>query len=325
MTWRERVEAVQLHGFTERQAGFLVTVMLFSGVCFARHYCSYATITQGQKAHDFFHDLVERGFATARRCGHNRARLYHLHHKPLYHAVGEPNNRHRRPASLGRAVERMMVLDGVLSDRTTPWMGTEREKLEHFTLHHHLDRSDLPVLWFRAADAATPRYFPDKLPVGFNVDSRAHVFLYALTRDLPADFRSFLERHAELFRVIRGWTLRLLVPRHKTAAIPRYRAAFTEQLATPLEPAVADDLRWYFRCRRARAVDDEERFDQAARAFRAPRYTALYRAYLERGEPVLDATLSPVIADQVHWGTGRFECHVLPHAYAGLLSVVGTA
>ena len=31
MTWEERVDAVAAHGFTERQAGFLVTVMLHCG------------------------------------------------------------------------------------------------------------------------------------------------------------------------------------------------------------------------------------------------------------------------------------------------------
>jgi hypothetical protein len=291
VTWGERVEAVKLHGFTERQAGFLVTVMLFSGVCIGRHYCTYAAIAYGQKMHDFFQLLVGRGFATARACGHNRARLYHLHHKPLYRAIGEPNSRYRRPTSLGRAVERLMVLDGILADQQTVWMGTEREKLEHFTLQHRVERNDLPVLVFRSADAETPRYFPDKLPVGFNAATGAYVFLYVLTRDLPADFRLFLERHAELLRSLGRWTIRLLVPRHKTAAVARYK----------------------------------ERFDQAAGAFRAPRYTTLYRAFLDRGERALDATLSPVIADQVHWGTGGLECHVLPHPYAGLLSVVGTA
>jgi hypothetical protein len=325
VTWGERVEAVKLHGFTERQAGFLVTVMLFSGVCIGRHYCTYAAIAYGQKMHDFFQLLVGRGFATARACGHNRARLYHLHHKPLYRAIGEPNSRYRRPTSLGRAVERLMVLDGVLADSQTSWMGTEREKLEHFTLQHRVERNDLPVLVFRSADAETPRYFPDKLPVGFNTATGAYVFLYVLTRDLPGDFRFFLERHAELLRSLGRWTIRLLVPRHKTPAVPRYQTAFLEQLASPLEPAVADDVRWYFRCRKARRTDDEERFDQAARAFRAPRYTTLYRAFVDRGERVLDAALSPVIADQVHWGTGGLECHVLPHPYAGLLSVVGTA
>ena len=36
------IRAVAKHGFTERQAGFLVTVMLHSGVCVGRQYCAYA-------------------------------------------------------------------------------------------------------------------------------------------------------------------------------------------------------------------------------------------------------------------------------------------
>src|SRR5262249_34348671 len=109
MTWQERVRAVAKLGFTERQAGFLVTVMLYAGVCLGRHYCTFARIAYGQKMHDFFQSLLERGVATSRSCGHNRARLYHIHHKPLYRAIGEPNNRHRRAMSLSRAVEKLMV------------------------------------------------------------------------------------------------------------------------------------------------------------------------------------------------------------------------
>ena len=36
MTFAERVHAIAEKGFTERQAGFLVTVMLHSGVCVRR-------------------------------------------------------------------------------------------------------------------------------------------------------------------------------------------------------------------------------------------------------------------------------------------------
>src|SRR5262249_13417778 len=96
-------------------------------------------------------------------------------------------------------------------------------------------------LTFRAGDGETVRYFPDKLPIGVGSDGSAYVFLYLLNRDLPVDFRAFLERHAELLRLVPDWTLRLLVPRHKTEAIPVYQAAFRQQITTPLEPAVADD------------------------------------------------------------------------------------
>ena len=36
MTWDERVSNVAQRGFTERQAAFLVTVMLHAGVCLRR-------------------------------------------------------------------------------------------------------------------------------------------------------------------------------------------------------------------------------------------------------------------------------------------------
>jgi hypothetical protein len=325
MTWDERVANVRLHGFTDRQAAFLVTVMLHAGVCLGRHYCNFSGIAYGRKMHDFFQSLLARGYATARTCGHHKARLYHIHHKPLYRAIGEPNNRHRKPTTLPRAIERLMVLDAVLADPDRNWLATEQDKLTYFTLTHRIPRQDLPSLTFRAEDAETVRYFPEKLPIRREGDGRTHLFLYLLTQDLPIDFRAFLQRHAELLRALPAWTVRLLVPRHKTDAISRYEAAFDEQLASPLRPSLVEDLRWYFRARRSPPKGADERFDQATRAFGAPRFQALYRAWLERGEPVLDATLSTTLADAIARETGRLDCHVLPHRYVHLFPLAGTA
>jgi hypothetical protein len=86
----------------------------------------------------------------------------------------------------------------------------------------------------------------------------------------------------------------------------------------PLRPMNLDDLRWYFHARQASSQSSEERFDQAARAFRAPRFRALYRAWLERGEPVLAATLSAVPADKIERQVGQLACHVLAHYYLDL-------
>jgi hypothetical protein len=142
---------------------------------------------------------------------------------------------------------------------------------------------------------------------------------------MPVEFRSFLERHAELLRALPAWTIRLLVPAPKRTAIALHEAAFEEQLASPLRPSVVDDLRWYFRARRRRPADAEERFDQAVKGFSAPRFQALYRAWIERGDPVLEATQSATLADAISRGTGRLECHVLPHQYTHLSPLVGTA
>ena len=51
-------------GFTERQARFLVKVLLHSGVFVERQYCRFAGIVHGQKTADFLKTLVERRFAT---------------------------------------------------------------------------------------------------------------------------------------------------------------------------------------------------------------------------------------------------------------------
>jgi hypothetical protein len=324
VTWEERRRAVSEYGYTERQAGFLVTVMLHAGVCLGRNYCAFAGIAYGQKMHDFFKGLVDRGHVSVRMCGHNTARLYHVHAKPLYAAIGEPNNRNRKPLPLSRAVERLMLLDAVLADREVPWLATERDKLEYFTLTCPVPRHHLPALVFRSATSETVRYFPDKLPVGLSADGRTYVLLYLVTRSVPVDFRAFLERHAELLRALPRWTLRILLPHHLTNATDRYRQAFHDHLAAPLRPDLLEELRWFF-LSRAAAPTGDTRYRRAARAFGSPKFRVLYRAWLERGERVLDATLSPVLADAIVSRRGQLECHVLPHRYLHLLPLVGTA
>lgn len=312
-------------GLSETHAAFLVTVMLHAGVCLGRHYCTFAGLPYGRKMHDFFQTLLLRGYATERRCGHNTARLYHVHYKPLYRAIGETNNRHRRPMALARALERLMLLDGVLADRDRTWLGAEADKVTHFTLVHRAPRHELPALTFRGHDAETVRYFPEKLPIGIDTDRRSTVFLYVATQDIPMDFRAFLERYAELLRRLPSWTVRLLVPRHMTNAIPIYQAAFREQLTSPLRRTVVDELRWYVHMRRAPPPGPDERFDLAVRAFRAPRFQAVYRAWLQRGDPVVEATISGTLAVAVDRGIGQLEIVELPHRYGYLLSLVGTA
>ena len=93
----------------------------------------------------------------------------------------------------------------------------------------------------------------------------------------------------------------------------------------PRHPRVADAFRWYVRVRRRAPKGAHERFDQAIKAFSAPRFRALYRAWLERGDPTLDATLSPTLADAIERGAGRPELSVMPHQYLHPLALAGAA
>lgn len=329
MTTEDRVKALTAMQFTERQAGFLVLVMLHAGVCLGRQYCAFAGIGRGQVVKDFFGKLLDRGVATAYPQVHGSTHLLHLHGKLLYRAIGEPDNRNRRPMPLPRAVERLMVLDAVIARPDVTWLATEREKVTYFARETRLRPEELPHLRFGKGPEKTVRYFPDKLPIGREPDGRRHLFLYLVTRRLPVDFRTFLHRHAELLRAVSAWTIRLLVPRHLAGAIPRYQAALRDELATPLQPATRDELRWYFEQRKQSAtgavVTADARFRRAQETFATPRFRVLYRTWLRYGDAALHATLSPVLADAIARRAGQLDCQVLPHAYQRLEHLVGTA
>src|SRR5262245_14093691 len=96
MMFEQRVQAVSEYGFTPRQAAFLTTVMLHAGVCLPRQYTTFCGIVFGHTTRDFFAQLTARGFATAHPCWRRGGTFYHVHHKGLYRAIGEPDNRHRR-------------------------------------------------------------------------------------------------------------------------------------------------------------------------------------------------------------------------------------
>jgi len=326
---QERVAAIAKEGFTTRQAAFLVTVMLHSGVCLGRQYCAYSRIVRGQKMHDFFSALVARRVATAYSSAHRRARVYHVHAKALYAVIGEPNNRNRKPVTLARAVERLMLLDAVIAEPKIQWLGSEREKVEYFQRRTTLRPTELPSLSFGVAPKRTVRYFPDKLPIGVADDQRTHLFLYLVNRETPVDFRAFLHRHAELFRALPDWELRLLVPCHLTKSTPLFEAGARQELGMPLRLDDANELAWFFRQRRAAdgggRSEDPDRFRAATRRFHAFRYRALYRSWKKEGDTLLYATVSRVLGDAMGRRTGRITTRELPHSYQYLTPLVGSA
>src|SRR5262245_55999301 len=132
MTTDERIQGVADYGFTARQARFLVLVMRPAGLCVKRQYAAFAGIANGgERCNAFFDKLVRRGCAVAAPCIHNRGRLYHVHHKPLYHAIGEPDSRYRRPVSARSTTERLMRLDAALTSPDVEWLTTSVEKAAH--------------------------------------------------------------------------------------------------------------------------------------------------------------------------------------------------
>jgi hypothetical protein len=199
-----------------------------------------------------------------------------------------------------------MLLDDALANTELTWLVTEAEKLAHFS---HLSSSSadvLPRTFVRRGNAEIPQYFPDKVPIGIARDGRI-VLVYLFTQSGDANLRRFLHRHASLLRVLPAWTLRVLLPEELAEAATSCQTAVRTQLASPLRPVVVDELRWYFgQLKAASSLErrrmPDVRFDRAHRAFAAPRFGMIYRAWLNDGEFALEGAASNAIADALARG-----------------------
>ncbi len=155
--------------------------MTHSGVCLPRQYATFADVAYGHRINRFFERLVSCGFASVCPCLHNRALVYHVHHRPLYAAIGRAESRLRRPVPAASVMPRLMLLDAVLEAPQVAWFGGEHEKVEHFTIGCGIPRVSLPQHASRAGGASSSRLFPDALPIGVEAPNRA-VFVYPVTR-----------------------------------------------------------------------------------------------------------------------------------------------
>jgi hypothetical protein len=313
MTTAERVQAVADYGFTERQARFLVLVMRHSGLCVKRQYAAFAGVANGgEKCNAFFNKLVRRGYAVATDCIHNRARLYHVHHRPLYHAIGEPGSRYRRTVPARCAAERLMRLDAALMEPNLDWLTTTSEKV---------------ALLQTARDGPhLTNQFPGTFPIGVDPTGRV-VLLYLATVPWTDDFRTFLVGHTALLSVTSAWTLRLVLPQSLRRTFTAYRTVVREELDSPLQADMIYDLKRYFFHRRRgtdlNTIPESLRafLNRCTQAFAGPRFTHLYRRWLTEEKAAL-TPISPAIPEALASARAQVDCVVLPHAYEHLSPLV---
>jgi hypothetical protein len=198
LTTTERVQAVVDYGFTEREARFLVLVMRHAGLCVKRQYAGYTGIANGgDRCNSLFDKLTRRGFGVAVDCIHNRARLFHVHHKTLYHAIGEADSRHRRAVPARAAAERLMRLDAALISPEFDWLITRSDKVAYLAAKKSRGSSE------GSADPTTRaqvELFPGTFPIGVDGTGRP-VLVYVATKPWTEDFRLFLEGHLPLLAV----------------------------------------------------------------------------------------------------------------------------
>ncbi len=326
MNFDDRVKAVSELGFTERQARFLVTVMLYAGLCVPRQYATFAGTAYGHTVSRFFDKLVQRGYATACGCLHNRAELYHVRHHALYRAIEQPHSRYRRPVAARHVIDRLMQLDAIVLQPELMWLATEEEKVAFFSLMAPLLPCErLPHVMVGKGAEQRLRLFPEDQPIGVTTTGRV-VFTYLVTAYDTEALRVFVQRHADLLRALPGWTLRLVLPQQFADARVRFEGVVRDEL-TPLRPELLAELKWYFAKRRstpnprALSFEDPEFWEHQA-AFASPRFQQLYRRWLTDGDTVFEALASSAIAEALERRTGRIESHVLLLSYRHLAPLV---
>jgi hypothetical protein len=327
MTRQERIDAVADYGFTERQARFLVLVMRHAGLCVKRQYAAFAGIANGgEKCNAFFDKLVSRGFATRVECIHNRAQLFHVHYKPLYHAIGEADGRYRRAVSARSTAERLMRLDAALTAPDLDWLTTRSEKVAYLQASAARGSSEHRADGAEQDGQDLANEFPGTFPIGIDRDGEV-VLLYLATVPWTDDFRTFLLGHTALLSVTQAWTLRVVFPQPLRRVIASYQGVVHEELESPLQEQTINDLKHYFFHRRrgtdlnAIPAGLRDLLNRRAQVFADPRFNHLYRRWLVNADAAFKP-VPPMIQQALASCRARVECVVLPHTYEHLSPLV---
>lgn len=323
MTFDERCAAVVKLGFTARQARFLTTVMLHTGVCVPRQYARYCRIVHGQKTRKFFAKLVRLGYASMFDCRHNRAQLYHVNKRSLYSAIGQARSPLQRPLPLSRAVHRLMVLDAIVEDPEMVWLGTAEDKTIHLTALTSIAHEELPHVTSGIGERRTVRYFPDRLPIGIHLAGRG-VLAYVALDPTMNDFRLFLERHAAVLRALPAWTVRVVIPPQLQSdmALKAKQAFFTQLVVPAFSPSKIESIRQRFKDVRTQVYPFDfgptDQYVEDRDHLAAPRYHALFKVWKTEGDAALVGRASGAIQAAFESGAGQIETLELGHRYGHL-------
>jgi hypothetical protein len=300
MTFDDRVRALAMLGFSERQTRFLVTVGLHGGFCLRRQYMAFAGLKYGAGVRDFLDRLVARTLATRFDFRRDRGHVYHLHASAIYDAIGQPDNRNRRSASAALIARKLMVLDYVLAHQDRDWFATEEDKVALFTVRFGVPPLDLPQRIYVASRRETPpttRYFIHKLPI-FVSEELPVVSLVWLVTDVAGEaFQQFIHDHVRLLSHLPRWRLVAVAPRH-IPGLPACGPALERVVAgvgRPRPTGECEALRAYYQRRdqvdrndiRELTVDDLRALRRTREQFEANDFEVLFRRWKVHGDVAL--------------------------------------
>ena len=145
----ECVEALQHLDYTHREAEFLALAALHSGYFLRRQYEAFIAAPRGRPADRFLRRVVSLRHARSVVYA-NRTEIFHVFARRIYRAIGDEDNRNRRPRPHFATKAKLMALDFVLANRERRFLGTEGEKLSHFCEDLGIERTLLPAKTYRS-------------------------------------------------------------------------------------------------------------------------------------------------------------------------------
>jgi hypothetical protein len=195
-------EALERFGYPDRQANFMAAVMLHSGYFMRRQ----VTKHRGKGAESLIDKVMRNKHATEEKYISGRGTgtsVYHIFSKPLYAALGQEDNRHRRCKETLRVRTKLMGLDFVLLHPSFRYLPTEQQKVEYFTHDRGMALDVLPsrlyVSDLRGETSETRRYFVDKFPIQVDQETNRVRFCFldaGIFSDLA--FQTWLDQYAPL-------------------------------------------------------------------------------------------------------------------------------
>lgn len=306
MTLDQHVEALRPFGYSKSEARFVALSALHSGYFLARQYRD----RRGSAVQRLCEKVLAFEHATTSVYS-NRTTLYHLNAKPLYRALGQEDNRHRREHDAARRRIKVMGLDYILLN-PGHYLPTEEEKVEYFAVARVLPVAILPQHIYTSEGGNTTRYFVEKYPVRVDLETGHIAFAYidaGVYSDLG--FASWINKYLPLIRSLES--AEVVYVATSEDAFPPARRIFTKFFLTP-NVGVEAGLLSYFELRR----DFEERGFTGRTQEQLNRFRSLKSVYSDAGfderyEAWKAGAPAPAEASQV-----VFTTYVVPYSYGFL-------
>jgi hypothetical protein len=281
-----RCQALEMLGYTPRQAQFLVLVALHGGYFLRRQYVAFTGTPHGQAAVRFLAHAVSRDHVRVLPYG-RQGRVFHLYARPLYAAIGEEDNRNRRPAEWDAVIGKLMTVDFVLAHPTARFWATEAEKVA-LLRERHIPDAVWPHRQYasrRPGGLPTIRHFVDKMPwYQVGDDPRLWIAYVDAERTLQG-FETFLDQYRALLASLPSgvtyvaptvWHGTIHATFTKTFEL-RDRTLMTRFLEYCDVRRQVDNAERY----RPLTPDQQRRFHEQCADFLTPAFDALYRKHLD--------------------------------------------